>query len=249
MPENIAIELPDGRQVQIAINRHHRSRRIRLSVDERGARVTLPTYGDLEQVQAFLHQHRFWLAQQLGGWDTAHASPLCIGESTHLPLLGEALPVCWQPARITRLQQHGGILCFEVSHLDVLHGQAANAAITRALHDFYTARARSAVAFWLPRYREALPRVPSRIQFKRMRSRWGSLSWQGSMVLELSLVLARPAAFEYVLVHELCHLIHHDHSPAFWQAVEKRFPAWREERDYLRHNGLQLKVKMQQLLG
>ena len=68
-------------------------------------------------------------------------------------------------------------------------------------------------------------------------------------LLDLSLVLAPPAAFEYVLVHELCHLIHHAHSPAYWCEVEARFPAWREQRDYFRIDGRRLKASLRTLLS
>ena len=85
--------------------------------------------------------------------------------------------------------------------------------------------------------------------FKRTTSLWGSLAPDGTLALDLALVLARPAAFEYVLVHELCHLLHADHSPRFWAAVEARFPGWREERHYFRAEGRALKGRLRQLLA
>ena len=51
-----------------------------------------------------------------------------------------------------------------------------------------------------------------------------------------------------MLVHELCHLIQANHSPAFWAEVEKRFPAWRAERDYFQLEGRRLKATLRQLL-
>ena len=71
----------------------------------------------------------------------------------------------------------------------------------------------------------------------------------GAMTLDLSLVLARPAAFEYVLVHELCHLIRADHSRAFWREVELRCPQWRDEREYFKAEGRQLKATLRALCG
>ncbi len=81
-----------------------------------------------------------------------------------------------------------------------------------------------------------------------MSSQWGSLAPDGSMALDLALVLGRSEAFEYVLVHELCHLIQPNHSPAFWHEVEQRFPAWREQRDYFQLEGRRLKAMLRQLL-
>ena len=81
-----------------------------------------------------------------------------------------------------------------------------------------------------------------------MSSQWGSLAPDGSMALDLALVLGRSSAFEYVLVHELCHLIHANHSRRFWREVEARCPGWRDERDYLRGEGLALKGTLARLI-
>lgn len=247
--ENVELILPDGEPVQVAIKRHRQARRIKLSIDEQGARLSLPAYGSLQQALDFLHQHRGWLARQLRDLQAVQAPELRIGQTLHLPLRGANIPLHWQAGRITRLQPQGNGVCFEVRGFEALQGQTGNASIQRALRDFYEANARADVAHWLPRYRESLPKAPARIQFKRTRSRWGSLSWNGNLALDLALILARPSAFEYVLVHELCHLIHHNHSPAFWHEVEQRFPAWHDERDYLREYGLQLKTRLRQLTG
>ena len=82
-----------------------------------------------------------------------------------------------------------------------------------------------------------------------MSSQWGSLSPDGSLALDLALLLGRPSAFEYVLVHELCHLIHANHSPRFWHEVESRFPDWRDEREYFHAHGRGLKASLRALLS
>ncbi|MEE7547885.1 M48 family metallopeptidase, partial [Xanthomonas sp. Kuri4-1] len=123
------------------------------------------------------------------------------------------------------------------------------AALRRLLRDFYEAQARADVGRWLPRYLPTLPRAPSRLRLKVMSSQWGSLAPDGSLALDLALVLGRPSAFEYVLVHELCHLIQANHSPAFWHEVEQRFPLWRQERAYFHEQGRQLKAHLRRLLA
>jgi predicted metal-dependent hydrolase len=153
-------------------------------------------------------------------------------------------PLRWESARASRLEFDG-----EDALLFRAPASAGEAALQRALRDFYEAQGRTDVGRWLPEYLAGLPRAPRRIVFKRTSSLWGSLAPDGTLALDLALLLARPAAFEYVLVHELCHLLHADHSPRFWQAVEARFPAWRIERDYLRREGRALKGRLRALLS
>ncbi len=239
----VQLVLADGRCIAVARVRDPRARRIKLSVDERGARLTLPARASLVAGDRFLAEHRDWLASQLDHCASGAVASLRHGETPALPLRGVLLPVHWQPGRYARLRQDSGALVFAAPE------RASQASLQRALRDFYEGEGRADLGRWLPRYVHALPRPPRRLQFKRMSSQWGSLSAGGDVALDLSLVLARPSAFEYVLVHELCHLLRADHSRGFWREVEQRFPAWREERDYFHAEGRRLKATLRSLLG
>ncbi|MDQ1091116.1 putative metal-dependent hydrolase [Xanthomonas sacchari] len=233
----------DEREVEVLRVRDPRARRIKLSVDERGARLTLPLRASLVAGERFLLENRQWLAQQLSRYVAAETlAPLRPGEAGELPLHGQTLPVAWHDARYARIDLVGGVAQV---HLPPRGGDAA---LRRALRDFYEAQARADVGRWLPRYLPSLPRAPRAVRYKVMSSQWGSLAPDGSMALDLALVLGRPSAFEYVLVHELCHLIQANHSPAFWHEVEARFPDWRAERTWFHQHGRQLKARLRWLL-
>lgn len=72
-----------------------------------------------------------------------------------------------------------------------------------------------------------------RLIVRSMRTRWGSLSESGQMTLNPWLVQAPKACIEYVIVHELCHLIHKDHSPEFWRFLTKIMPDWETRKERL----------------
>jgi predicted metal-dependent hydrolase len=239
----VALALADGRCVQVARVRDPRARRLKLSVDERGARLTLPPRASLVSGERFLAEHRDWLATQLDHCALDVQAPLRNGETSALPLRGALMPLHWTTGRYARLHRDGQALVFAAP------ASAGDAALRRALRDFYGSEARTDLGRWLPPQLPSLPRPPRRVQFKVMSSQWGSLAPDGSVALDLSLVLARPSAFLYVLVHELCHLIRADHSRAFWREVEARFPAWRDERDYFHAEGRRLKATLRALLG
>ena len=242
--DTLAITLTDGSTIEVLRVRDPRAKRIKLAVDERGVRLTLPLRAALREGDAFLQQHRAWLARQLHVHANTHGEALRRDVTTALPLRGVELPLHWALGRATRLELEttGTLYCQAPA-------QAGPAALQRALRDFYEAQARSDLARLLPRYLPSLPRAPRRFVFKRPSTLWGSLAPDATVSLDLALMLARPAAFEYVLVHELCHLVHANHSPQFWQAVQVRFPHWREERAFLRSDGRALKGRLRQLLA
>ena len=76
----------------------------------------------------------------------------------------------------------------------------------------------------------------SALTLRFYKSRWGSCSHTGSLTLNRRLMLCRPDVIDYVIIHELCHLVHLNHSPRFWQLVEKHCPGWRRQRDWLKLN-------------
>lgn len=242
--EAVEFALPDGRLIEMVRVRDPRARRLRLSVDERGARLTLPPRSSLDAAERFLHEHGDWLAEQITRYTIDALPTLLRDETAALPLRGGAVPLAWRPGRFTRLDHDdAGTLVFTTG------ARAGAAALRRALRDFYEAQARADIGRWLPRYLPTLPRAPRRVRLKVMSSQWGSLAPDGTMALDLGLVLARPSAFEYVLVHELCHLVRADHSRAFWREVEARFPHWRAERDYFHTEGRRLKATTRALLA
>lgn len=71
---------------------------------------------------------------------------------------------------------------------------------------------------------------------KYTQTRWGSCSPTGSISISTRLLLAPPAVMDYVLIHELAHLIHHNHSKSFWNEVKRAMPDFREHEKWLKEN-------------
>ena len=79
-----------------------------------------------------------------------------------------------------------------------------------------------------------------RIRIAAQRSRFGSCSARGTLSFNWRLALAPEAVFDYVAVHELCHLREANHSPRFWALVEAARPDYRRPRAWLREHGSEL---------
>lgn len=79
-----------------------------------------------------------------------------------------------------------------------------------------------------------------RITIRDQKTRWGSCSANGTLSFNWRLMLAPPAVLDYVVVHELCHLTHMNHSKAFWSLVESACPDYRAHRKWLKEHGQEL---------
>lgn len=87
------------------------------------------------------------------------------------------------------------------------------------------------------RYTNKIGVNPSQIDIKDYKSRWGGCSHDGVVSFNWHIIMAPNRIVDYVVVHELCHLIHHDHSEKYWKLVERVFPDWRECKQWLKVNG------------
>lgn len=145
-----------------------------------------------------------------------------------LPYLDSTLRLVPQPGR-ARTHRRG-------ERLYVPTGGDARPAIER----FYRRAARVEIAARLDRA-TALAGVRYRdLSIRGQRTRWASCSSTGHMSFNWRLLLAPESVLDYVVWHEVCHLEILDHSRRFWALVERRWPRYREDRDWLRRHGATL---------
>jgi len=83
---------------------------------------------------------------------------------------------------------------------------------------------------------------PQLVGVKAYKSRWGSCHHDGRIYFNWRLIMAPEHVIDYVMVHELCHLIHANHSKDFWALVQSVFPAYRDAKNWLKINGLTLSL-------
>jgi len=86
-------------------------------------------------------------------------------------------------------------------------------------------------------YSEIMGVIYNRVAFRTQKTRWGSCSKEGNLNFNCLLALCPEPVIRYVVVHELSHRVHMNHSKAFWQLVEEFMPDYKEHRKWLRENG------------
>ena len=100
----------------------------------------------------------------------------------------------------------------------------------KRLRKFAQAEIPPLVTLWA----ERMGVTPSRVRITAARTRYGSCNSKGNLCFSLFLMLSPMEAVEYVVVHELAHIVHHNHSRAFWETVERFMPDYRERQKLLK---------------
>ena len=111
---------------------------------------------------------------------------------------------------------------------------AREARIQQYLQNWYRSRALERLQEKADRYAQQIGVSPAGVSVRNFKSRWGSCDKKGQVVFNWNIIKAPHAIADYVVVHELCHLVHPNHSKDFWALVGRFDPA------YVDHRQLQL---------
>ncbi|MDO8512596.1 MAG: SprT family zinc-dependent metalloprotease [bacterium] len=122
--------------------------------------------------------------------------------------------------------------------LSALQRHRAPAIFTR----WYIERAKAVITPIVNRFAEDNTLTFKKLRFSGARTRWGSCTNRGHLSFSWRLIMAPEEVVAYVVVHELAHLEHHNHSKRFWKFVEKMEPSFRKQRQWLREHGHKLVI-------
>jgi predicted metal-dependent hydrolase len=212
--------------IPYTVRRSARARRVRVNVHAHtGVEVVLPARAPERAAAAAVREMRPWIERRLS--DAQEVLARIAARGGAVPYLGTSLELVPEDGR-TRVHRRG-------ERLLVPAGDARP-----ALERFYRRAARAEIAPRLDRATALAGTSYRDLSIRAQRTRWASCSAGGRMSFNWRLLLAPERVLEYVVWHEVCHLEILDHSPRFWALVERRWPSWREDRDWLSRNGATL---------
>ena len=230
-------------ELWLSWNRHAKAKRMKILVSAKGPRLSLPIRASEKSALQFVAEHEEWIWLQWQKYQPEDLAPLQIGETDFLSILGQDLPVVWRENRALQIFRHDDHWLINTSTRTSI--KQLQAALLQNYKQWGQAWFIERMQSYLP----DLPHAPSGMHIKPLRSLWGSLNVANAVSLDVSLLFAPKPVGEYVLVHELCHLLQRNHSPKFWREVEQRWPQWREQRNYLKVHGQSLKIEAKRIFG
>ncbi|MEK7266860.1 MAG: SprT family zinc-dependent metalloprotease [Pseudomonadota bacterium] len=223
-PLETTIDLGD-RTAPLTARINRRARRLIVTVDAAAGRVfvTAPSKRALPEALDFARTRARWISAQLE--EGRRAKPFAGG--TRFPFRGAPVTIVNEggPRSAVRLTE-GALLAGG----DPLH-------VNRRVTDWLKAEARKALTERADYYCERLGHKRGPITIRDTRSRWGSCARDGALSFSWRLIFAPPEILDYVAAHECAHLVHLNHSPAYWRIVKSLGVDARAARDWFEEHG------------
>jgi hypothetical protein len=219
-------------EVEIDIVRSSR-RTIALYVKPGGTlQIRAPWYVPVYALMQFVHQKVGWIAKQrerLKGVKPA-AEIKQLDNGSIIPFLGRNITVLLSPAERTSFVLRGDelIIGFTGSIFPDMVAAIVDAWYVQEAKKFFAARTHELAGI----HSGKLPQ-PRSVGVRRMKRRWGSCRTGGDITFNRELIKKDPALADYVIIHELCHLVHHNHGKEYYALLESIVPDYRESRKKL----------------
>ena len=196
-------------------------------------RVMAPMRARRSDIHTFLAHHWAWIAGKRRALvnSAQQKSVAHLGDGSQLPLLGDILV----------LRQHLGE---KIRPSAIRLGQnlvvsaPTSGQVSALVVGWYRQAAREHVSGRVLHFAPLVGRAPRRLSIRGQKTRWGSCSARGTITINWRLMQASAEVLDYVVVHELCHLLHANHSQRFWREVERVVPEYPRLRLELKSFGL-----------
>lgn len=227
-------------RVAYRIRRSRRARRLRIVVDAAGVTAVAPTRMPEREIDGFVASRAAWIRARRAELRRRHRTvlPPRLVPGARVPLRGDELEVVLTSGSRGAVRRNGETI--EIRLPETTPPGRVEAEARGALSDWLRRQAAHDAARYVERHAPRLGSRPAGIRIKDQKTLWGSCGITGILNLNWRLVAAPPEVFEYVVAHELCHLVRRDHSPPFWELLEGLLPGYREPRRWLKENGLSL---------
>lgn len=202
--------------------------------------VRTPESTSAGEIAEIVEAKRYWIYRNLAEWRDLNATRVLreyrngegfnyLGRSYRLLLVGD---------QVEPLLLKNGRFCLRRELVDRGGISAAKA----AFRDFYRTRGlerfEERVVYFLPKVGADLKKIAVR----ELGHRWASYSPTGNMAFHWKCIMAPATVIDYIVVHELCHCHHLDHTDAFWNEVDKIMPNYRDSKEWLKRHGAGLDI-------
>jgi predicted metal-dependent hydrolase len=219
----------DGKLVSYVIKRSARRTAISIVVDEEGLRVGAPWDATQHAIERLLRKHGDWVLKKIDEWQVKRAPSRRWSDGEPLMLFGRPLEL--------RVSTRAGHTHLQGDQLVVPARETATG-VSRQVLEWLHEQARVCFTQRVEHYRRlvGIQKIPQ-VHLSSARSRWGSCHSSGRIHLNWRLVQMPLPLIDYVVAHEVAHLLEMNHSPRFWRIVARVVPDYEAKRLQIRREG------------
>ena len=225
-----------GRIIRFTVIREARSSLTLTVFRDLRVRVRAPRSKSLDEVVSYVEGRRAWIARHLARFESMppDESPKYESGESHL-YLGQEYPL--------RVEHTGarGVALTSGQLLVRVRPATGSRAVRAALRRWYGEQARAAFEEGMARLQREIPLFANlryTLRIRRMTTRWGSCTSRGVITMNPLLIQAAPPCIDYVLAHELVHLLELTHSRRFYQILASVMPDWKEREQSLKRTAI-----------
>lgn len=226
----------DGFAFQVEVVRSGRKKSASIELDSGLVKIRVPKSLPDNRVRELIAKHTVWIKTKLKEQSERPAP------KPKEYVSGEAFPYLGRNYRLKVVTGDSPSIRLKNGYLvaTVPEREANQRTIKCLLESWYRSHAEVRLREKTKRLSKLVGVTPSSVSVRNYKSRWGSCSSKGDITYNWRIILAPHRIVDYVVMHELCHLLEHNHSPKYWQHVARHVPDWKERREWLRSNPIVL---------
>jgi predicted metal-dependent hydrolase len=202
--------------------------------------VRPPAHMTPEQVDETVFSKRMWIYRNLAEWRDLNATRV-VREWVN----GESFLYLGSSYRLLLVNEQDEPLKLRDGRFQLLRSvieSGGREAAQQAFESFFRAKGLPRIAARVAYFASRVGVTPGNVQVKDLAYRWAACLPNGDLQFHWKCLMAPLTVIDYVVVHELCHMHHRDHSEAFWNEVDKVLPGYRERKEWLRQRGANLEL-------
>ena len=220
--------------LDIEIIRTNRKKTVSLRLRDGQLQMVVPNRMSQRRINDILTEKSGWIRKTL----QKEALAPVFEPKTYLP--GETFMFLGEGYQLALGSEENSWPCLSKNELIASGGTTS--AISTQIHAWYLQSATQHLLQQTTKYAELMNAKPASVKVKAYKSRWGACSARGDLTYNWRIILAPADIVDYVVVHELAHLHHHNHSARFWACVAETLPDYKERNRWLKENGSLLRL-------
>lgn len=220
----------EEKEIPYEVRRSLKARRGRIVVSLGKVEIVAPRNMSEKKIISFIDEHKGWIKKKYIEIETKAASaikplPERFIAGKKIMYLGDHVPIYVSQKNKKTVEYNGWLF------IHAPENECRDLVIK-----WLKQKAREQVEFYVNKHKENFNLHVGEIRIKSQKRRWGSCGRHNSININWQLIFFKPEILEYVVVHELCHIRHKNHSKRFWDFVGEHLPDYSERRKYLREN-------------